>query len=197
MSEKFSKIGAWNVIYKNKQYYSDKKNRKIYDDPKTATMAADWLAVPDIIQIEDWGCGPGGFEMFLAKWQTYIGIDGSDTPAANKIVDLAKYVSKVDAIHLRHVLEHNQMWESILRNFLQSFTKRGVITIFTPFKESTSIHNTYKNWKNTGIDMIDITFSWDDIKKVIDEDSSITYKTFFNVPTKTEYGVENVILLKK
>lgn len=197
MSNNFSKLGIWNKQYSNKQYYSDKKVRQVYGDPKTAILAAEWLAIPEIKEVQDWGCGVGGFEQYIANWQKYIGIDGSDSPGASKILDLSNYVTSVDSIHLRHVLEHNELWEKILRNFIQSFTKRGVITIFTPFKEKTEIHKTYKNWQNTGFDMVDITFSWEDIKKVIEEDSSITYKTQFNIPTKTQYGIENIILLKK
>lgn len=197
MNNKFSKLGVWNKLYINKQYYSDKKTRQMYGDPRTAILAAEWLAIPEIKEVQDWGCGVGGFEQYIAKWQTYTGIDGSDAPGASKIVDLSNYITSVDSIHLRHVLEHNELWENILRNFLQSFTKRGVITIFTPFKEKTQIHKVYKNWVNTGFDMIDVVFSWEDIKKVIEENPSITYKTNFNIPTDTQYGVENMILLKK
>jgi len=45
---------------------------------------------------------------YIWPHQSYIGIDGSNTKYADKIEDLVLYKTKVDAIHMRHVLEHNE-----------------------------------------------------------------------------------------
>jgi len=84
--------------------------------------------------IEDWGCGPGFFAALCRAGQC-VGIDGSRTPAASIVADLAHYRSSVDGIFIRHVLEHNYCWREILRNALGSFRRRMVLVLFTPFAD--------------------------------------------------------------
>lgn len=192
----FNKLGVWDVLYKKRRIsHLDKKVRGMYGDTTTAKLAAEYLAMPEIKSIEDWGCGFGGFEHYIASWQTYIGVDGSKTIAATKISDLSEYKSEADAVHLRHVLEHNQLWDKILKNLLASFKKRAVITIFTPFSNKTQTLNTYKNWKNSGFDMVDISFCWEDLKKIIDTYPDVKYQTQFDIRTRSSYDIEHVIYL--
>ena len=87
--------------------------------------------------IEDWGCGFAHAKSFVRKSQ-YIGVDGS-SPYADRIVNLAQYMSDVDCIFMRHVLEHNQEWRSILANAVRSFRRRFVLILFTPFSPVTRV----------------------------------------------------------
>jgi hypothetical protein len=195
---KSSMLGIWDVTYnKSNTRLENKKLRGVYGDPTTAKLAADWLTSPDIKTVEDWGCGFGGFENYTKKWQTYIGVDGSKTVAASVIADLVKYTSQADGILIRHVLEHNKSWESILKNCLASFKKRAAIVIFTPLNTHTEILNTHRNWQNTGIDIVDISFSWEDLKKIIEQYPDIKYKTKFNILTNTCYKSEHIIYLER
>jgi hypothetical protein len=86
--------------------------------------------------IEDWGCGTAYAKNFV-KGSKYIGIDGSHSNYADKVVNLVEYTSETDCIFMRHVLEHNYNWRKILANAVNSFTKRMVLIIFTPFTEET------------------------------------------------------------
>jgi SAM-dependent methyltransferase len=85
--------------------------------------------------IEDWGCGTAFAKRFI-ELSDYIGIDGSESPYVDKVVDLQTYCSDVDCIFMRHVLEHNYGWHHILKNAVNSFRKRMVLILFTPFSEA-------------------------------------------------------------
>jgi hypothetical protein len=88
--------------------------------------------------VEDWGTGNGEFKKCR---KNAIGVDGSNTPGADKkYVDLVTYISETDGIFLRHVLEHNYEWDKILHNALKSAKKKICIVMFIPF----SIDKTYK-----------------------------------------------------
>jgi hypothetical protein len=115
-----SNIGKWNERYK------DLIIPVAYGDPITYIEAAKFLT--DCIEVEDWGCGSGGF---LSYRPDAIGVDGSDTKfATKKFVDLRNYISDCESIHMRHVLEHDHEWIKILRNALISFRRKIVITMF-------------------------------------------------------------------
>jgi hypothetical protein len=106
-----------------------------YGGPSSYRLAAEFLS--DCAQIEDWGCGLGAFKAFCSS-SRYIGLDGSETGAAESVVDLRRYVSNVEGILLRHVLEHNAMgWREILLNAAQSFSKKMVLAFYTPFGDAT------------------------------------------------------------
>jgi glycosyltransferase involved in cell wall biosynthesis len=93
----------------------------------------------DVHQIEDWGCGLGWFRRYLRSDQQYRGIDGSRTPFADVLADLVQYHSDAEAVVMRHVLEHDHQWETILLNALHSFRRKMVLIFFTPFGESTRV----------------------------------------------------------
>ena len=186
--DQLSRVNLWDAIYNGKH------ERKMYDDPRTAEMAARFLRNAQIHEIEDWGCGHGGFKDFIRKDQNYIGIDGSKSKYADKIVDLENYRSTVDAIHMRHVLEHNPKWELVLQNALLSFKKRMVLTLFTPLVEETIILNEYPNFLKTGVTMIDIAFRVEDITKYF---KGIKWNALFNLNTKTWYNVEHIFYLER
>ena len=79
----------------------------VMGDPLTAKIAAEFLADDDIVEIEDWGSGHGGFRKYTAAHQTCINVDGSNSPHTDKVVDLRDYRTQVQAVHLRHILAHN------------------------------------------------------------------------------------------
>jgi hypothetical protein len=120
-----NKVGHWNKWYWKSKIRSlfpfAGRSERLYGDSTTYHLAADFLI--DVAEVEDWGCGYGGFRKFCKT--KYIGIDGSSySPAASKIVDLADYRSEAEGILVRHVLEHNYEWESILQNAVSSFRKK-------------------------------------------------------------------------
>ena len=186
-NDKRSRVDLWNAVY------SGKHERKLYHDPRTGELAANYLQHPQIHNIEDWGCGHGGFKKYIGEDQQYIGIDGSKSNYADKIVDLENYRSNVDAIHMRHVLEHNPNWELVLQNALVSFKKRMVLTLFTPLVEETLILNEYPNFLNTGVTMIDIAFKKEDITKHF---NGIKWNALFNLNTETQYDIEHIFYLE-
>jgi mannosyltransferase OCH1-like enzyme len=187
-----SRAGLWNKCYEGDQY-----GREIYADPRTAQLAAGWLNIPSIKTVEDWGCGYGGFKNYLAPHQTYIGIDGSQSRFADKIEDLTNYKSKADGIHLRHVLEHNPSWPEILTNFLQSFTQRAVLTLFTPLADVETVIARYPNFNDTGVEMVDISLSENDLYRFFNDAGDIAVRTMKDLNTKSQYGIEHIYLLKR
>ena len=186
-----TKIGLWDSSYK------DVTVRKMYDDPLTASMASHWLDQPDILTIEDWGCGYGGFKEYIAAHQTYVGIDGSNTIFADKTEDLVTYLTSVDAIHMRHILEHNQDWRSILNNFLYSFNKRAVLTVFTPFTQQESIIQVYENWSGTEKAMVDISLSLEELTEIFKQHPGIKVMSELNMKTNTQYNTESIFYFEK
>ena len=88
--------------------------------------AAAFLNRPEILRVEDWGCGHRAFREYLGAHQEYIGVDGSSESEASRIVDLTQYVSRDgDGLFMRGVLEHNQAWGDILWNVLASSWQTG------------------------------------------------------------------------
>jgi len=183
-----SRLGLW-----NKTYEGDIP-QMMYHDVSTAKIAGQFLGQKDIVTVEDWGCGFGGFEQYIESHQSYIGIDGSQSQYAEKLVDLEHYTSTVDAIHMRHILEHNPAWESILINAISSFNKRMVLTIFTPFQLKTQVLQRYPNFNGTGVEMVDIGFCKDDL---ITHFSTVKWTLIENIYTQTQYNVEHVFFLEK
>lgn len=186
--DKHSRIGLWDAGY------AGNPPRAVYGDPLTLTMAAAFLDRPEIVTVEDWGCGLGGCRDFLRADQRYVGIDGSHSPHADRIADLECYTSDVDAIHMRHVLEHNPGWERILTNALASFRRRMVLTLFTPWTEHTCVLAEYPNFLGTGVTMVDIAFCRADIVAHFGE---INWRAEENLVTRTQYGVEHVFFLER
>ena len=183
-----SRMGLWD------KSYSNSPQKKMYDDPTTGKIAGGFLNKGDILTVEDWGCGYGGFENYTGKHQTHVGIDGSHSPFASKIADLETYTSDTDAIHMRHILEHNPNWLIILHNSLKSFNKRMVLTLFTPYQNKTHILARYPNFNKTGVEMIDIGFLRDDI---VNEFTEIDWFSVEYIKTETQYGIEHMFFLEK
>ena len=177
-----SMLGKWDDWYKKVK----KAGPFRYGDTITYQLAGEFMK--DMAQVEDWGCGTGGFRRFYAG--KYIGIDGSANPFVDKIVDLREYQSNVDGIVMRHVLEHNYDWEKILKNALASFQKKLCIIIFTPFAERTGeiAHN-----KKFGVDVPDIAFHKEQIGAAL---YGLRWRMESH-KTNTNYGVEHIYYVEK
>src|SRR5260370_38719332 len=120
--------GRWDKVYKQAAESAP------YGDDTTYQIAAEFLR--DCRTVEDWGCGLGWFRRFLPVDCAYLGVDGSRSPFAERIVDLESYRSACEGLLLRHVLEHNRNWRRVLDNALASFTCRMAVVLFTPLAEA-------------------------------------------------------------
>lgn len=169
----------WDSIYRNLT------EERLWGDETTYRLAAEYFADVDVV--EDWGCGSGGFRHFCKT--RYIGIDGSNTPFADKIVDLCNYTSSADGILLRHVLEHNVEWEKILQNAVNSFRKKLCIILFTPFgrKTRTTIYD-------PASDTVSISFCKDDIIKHL---SGCRWSLKEGIPTEGYYKAEHIFFVSR
>ena len=163
-----------------------------YGNTITYKMGYDFLKTCD--KIEDWGCGIGGFkQLFINEdLNKYIGVDGSKTPFSDIKADLIKYTSNVDGIFMRHVLEHNYEWQTILENACKSFRKKMCLIIFTHFSDETKeiAHNLQH-----GVDVPDMSLNKNELISVF-EKYNITYE-FITITSDTGYRVEHIFYLNK
>jgi hypothetical protein len=172
-----SNVGLWDRWYVG----LDRTKPESYGDTQTYKMGAEFLARCG--SIEDWGCGKG-FMRTLCDPNAYIGIDGSKTPHADIIDDLATRVSSPAGIFMRHVLEHNVNWDFILDNAIQSAQKKLCIVLFTPLVDET--HQIA--WNDIGVP--DIAFCLDDI---VDPMLDKFHVKSTNIESATQYGEETII----
>jgi hypothetical protein len=170
-----SMTGKWNLKYTDQSSYGDdttyRKGMAFLDGHGT---------------IEDWGCGKGHARVFVRK-SRYVGVDGSWGPFTDRIAELEAYRSSPECLFMRHILEHNHNWRRILENALDSFSKRMVLVIFTPFGEETRQIST--NWS----DVPDISFRKDDL---LDYLKHLRYREE-TVATDTQYKTEHIFYIEK
>jgi hypothetical protein len=179
-----SNVGKWDGWYANLSVSN--QGPVLYANAVTYLMAAAFLA--DVDEVEDWGCGGGGFRRFCLS-PRYIGLDGSKTPFADKTVDLCTYSSKVPGIMMRHLLEHNYDWEKILISAVRSFEQKFCLVLFTPFaSETKEIAHNLKH----GVDAPDLSFRREDIERHF---TGLRWKLIENIPTQSQYGVEHVYFI--
>lgn len=118
--------------------YSKRPDRFPYDDTITYREAGAYLDAPGVV-VEDWGCGGGWLQRHLPH-AVYRGVDGAAAPWVDVLADLRTYRSQVPRAHMRHVLEHNPEWRTLLANFLESWSDRAVITTWVPFRGEPCMH---------------------------------------------------------
>ncbi|MBI2009521.1 hypothetical protein HYS84_03930 [Candidatus Saccharibacteria bacterium] len=178
-----SMLGKWDRWYKNVKHVGSFR----YGQTVTYQLAADFLA--DVTEVEDWGCGTGGFKrLYKGK---YTGIDGSANPFVDKVVDLQTYRSNVDGIMMRHVLEHNYGWEKVLAGAVSSFKKKFCLIIFTPFMDNTQeIAHEAKH----GVDVPVLAFKKEDIERFF---SDLEWHLRDNIKTSAYYGIEHAYFVEK
>jgi hypothetical protein len=103
----------------------------VLGDPLSARRAAQLLNRRQIHTVADWGCGMAGLKPMLRPDQQYIGIDGTKGPCVDIVADLCNFRQAADAVHMRHVLEHNLGWRTILDNAIASARHTLIVTLFT------------------------------------------------------------------
>jgi hypothetical protein len=180
----------WNEWYKH--LTKDDMGHFRYGNTETYELGYKFLQ--PCAKVEDWGCGAGGFRRLFTNGdeQRYIGVDGSKTPFSDIKADLTEYVSNVDGIFMRHILEHNYEWKQVLENACKSFRSRMCLILFTPFSDVTKeiAHNLQH-----GVDVPDMSFSKNDLTDVFTK-YGITYE-LVSIQTSTGYSIEHVFYLKK
>lgn len=91
--------------------------------------------------LEDWGGGTGYAKRFV-KNSKYRLVDFSPSRWLDEMADLEGYTSNVEAVLLRHVLEHNRGWKQILLNATHSASLKLAVVLFIPIA-SAPTHNLY------------------------------------------------------
>lgn len=185
MMPRNSNLGKWDGWYAG--LTSDDMGAFRYGDTETYEMAAEFLS--DMSTVEDWGCGAGGFKRFCKP--PYIGIDGSHTPFADKIVDLSEYKSSVDSVMMRHVLEHNYEWERVLDNAIASFKRKMCLVLFTPLQEGPTTK--LADNKVHGVDVPDLAFNRVQLEAHFD---GLQHKSII-LTTDTGYGLETIYFINR
>jgi hypothetical protein len=158
-----------------------------YGETRTYEKAAQYLA--GLATVEDWGCGCAWLKKYLPASVRYKGIDGTASPFADEVTDLATYRSDVEGVVLRHVLEHDPNWSRILGNAVASFRRRLVLVLFTPFAETTR-----PIAQNASLGVPDLSFAKADLVRHF---AGLRWSLEENVATRTQYGVEHVFYVEK
>lgn len=166
--------------------YHEHAQPQPYGDPSTYDLGARWLRSCD--WVEDWGCGLGWARFYFPSWR-YRGIDGSQGPAVDEIVDLTTYRSEVPGIFMRHVLEHNPEWSKVLDNAVASFTHRMALILFTPMAD-----RTHQIAWNAGYEVPDISFSAKDLESKFPDGVDFRVE---DRRTSSQYGTERIYYLEK
>lgn len=175
-----SNLGKWD------EWYRALDGRAPYGDTESYRIGADFL--DDCDTVEDWGCGRGWFTTFRSR--NCLGLDGSHSPFADKIVDLEAYTSEVDGIFMRHVLEHNYQWRKILANALASFRRKMVLAIFTPWSDDET--REIRFIERVGVP--DISFRQGDIVAMLD---GLEWELRELRSAQRIYGQEHVFLIRR
>jgi len=178
--KKPTNIGKWAA------WYQDLEAPWAYGDPTSYEIGAAWLAGCTLI--EDWGCGAGWLRTVLPP-DRYRGLDGTDSPGCDAVVDLVTYRSTVPGVFIRHVLEHNEAWARLLDNAVASFTDRMVLILFTPERAVTEAIAFHPE-----VGVPDIAFRLADLTNRFPPD--VTY-TVHRIPSATQYGGETILLLER
>lgn len=166
-------------------WYAGVETPRPYGDTSTYRKGAEFLS--DCGTVEDWGCGLGWMRNFVPA-DRYVGVDGSASRFADRVVDLETYRSDVDGVFMRHVLEHNYRWEKILENALASFRHRFVLVTFTPYTETTR-----EIAFNEDPGVPDISFAKEDLTRHF-VGLSWREETF---ATDTQYGTETIYFVER
>lgn len=156
-----------------------------YGESPTYAIAAEFVAG---LPVSDWGCGKGWLRQHIAP-ELYHGVDGSSSPFADEIADLAAYRAPSPAIVLRHVLEHDYRWREILRNAAAAAASRLVVILFTPTAEETS----EIAW-NEDPGVPDLSFALADL---VAELAAFDVEIVELVSPETQYGVETILLCQR
>jgi hypothetical protein len=175
-----SNLGRWDRWYG----LVDPSTPEPYGDSPTYELAAEFVAG---LPVADWGCGKGWLRRFVPA-DRYTGIDGSASPFADEIADLAELRRPSPAIVLRHVLEHDYRWREILRNAATSAELRLVVILFTPTGRTAEIA-----W-NEDPGVPDLSFDLDDLRSEL---GAFEVEVIELDSPATQYGTETVLLCQR
>lgn len=156
-----------------------------FGQTETYELAATWLKPCALVA--DWGCGKGWMRHHI-KRDRYYGVDGSRSPFADEIADLADYHRESPGIVLRHVLEHDYRWERILANACAAFQQRMALVLFTPLGDTT---REIAYAADPGVP--DISFAFSDIKRHL-EPFAWRHDT---LSTASQYGTETIFYVER
>lgn len=187
-----SYLSAWDKLWKGRS--KDEKDISLL-------RVVDFINDDEEVKtLEDWGCGICICQKYFRPDISYTGVDGTKVLETVKVADLNEYKSKVDAIFMRHVLEHNPNWRQMLQNLLDSFTRKAIIMVFTPFSKEahdTSVPSGYVGVNNKGekVSVPDINMVRSDFEEILKK-NNVSYAVK-EMNTKTVYGMDTVFYLSK
>ena len=173
-------VGKW------ADWYERRTEPWPYGDTTSYEIGAAWLERCALV--EDWGCGAGWLRTLVPPHR-YRGIDGTSSAFCDEVVDLVAYRSRVPAVFMRHVLEHDDNWQQILDNAVPSFTERMALILFTPERAVTEAIAYEPH-----IGVPDIAFRLADITDRFPKDVTFTVQ---RISSATHYGGETILLLER
>lgn len=115
-----------------------------YGTADTYRLAAEWLG--HCPTVADWGGGSGTFRTFLPPSVHYTLVDGTMTTTDQVLADVTAYHEPSDGILVRHVLDVNTEWRTILRNAIDACRQRLMVVTFTPSVERTAHVRDKSGW---------------------------------------------------
>lgn len=182
-------MGKWDTWYAGLETDSP----QAFGGDTSYEIAAGWLA--DCLTVADWGCGKGGFRPYVPPPRQYLGFDGSQTPFASQIVDLASFKFRSEGLLLRHVIEHDYRWREILVNAGASYTRRMALILFTPMLDTPEPDVQEIAFQGLGPlgGVPDLSFSLAAIHEVI-PDGLVSTKT---ISSLTQYHTETILLYER
>lgn len=116
----------------------------IYATAETYLIAAEWLR--NCATVADWGGGTGYFQTVLPPTVRYLLVDGTIQTPDQVLADLTSYQERSDGILIRHVLDLNAEWRTILRNAMRAFRERMVVITYTPSAGETTYIRHKSGW---------------------------------------------------
>ena len=154
---------------------------------KTYEPGLSWL-LETCETVEDWGCGMAWGRRYVPEGR-YKGVDGSPAagPFADVICDLRDWVTSVDGIFMRHVLEHNTDYGVILANAVRSFRKRLVVVGFTPWSDG-------ETRRLDGGGLVDLSFAMTDIT---DHFKGLTFRYEEQDMPESQYGMNSTFYVER
>lgn len=137
-----------------------------YGTAETYRLAAEWLG--HCPTVADWGGGSGVFRTFLPPSVHYTLVDGTLTTTDQVLADVTAYHEPSDGILVRHVLELNVDWRTILQNALAAFRQRMVVVTHTPWDAETAYVKHKSGWPIHNLSQCDVVDAiWPQIVKKV------------------------------
>ena len=184
-----SNVGLWEPTYRSRNAFP-------YGNEQSYRIGAEFLRT--CRTVKDWGCGTQWFRRMMQQIQQevrIIGLDGSPG-FCDRTVDLTQYRPTVrpEGVFMRHVLEHNYNWRTILDRALASFTQRMCLVCFTPFADEETVLSVYQF--PTGGSCPYLSLPRKEIDVILQR-HGVTYEVESLPSPGTEYGRETVFWISR